>query len=256
MLWVYALPTWIFVALAVVALSGGATLCHVALRRRGWRGFREHNDITGFILTIVGAIYAVVLGFVAVVVWEQYEGSRQNEQHEVNSLSSLYHMSLAFRPQTRARLRGEIGTYLRIVVDDEWAKMRDGGESRDASDAASQIVDTVIGLQKNTFNPSVAVETLGIARTFMDARRQRLQDNSSGIPPLLWVVLLGGAAITIGFGYLFGIENLRFHATSTACTAAIIALMLALVARLDYPFRGDSGIPVTDFAVAAHALPR
>jgi hypothetical protein len=254
MTWIYAFPTWLFVLLAVVVLSGGAAMVHIALRRNGWLGFHEHNDVTGFILTIVGAIYAVVLGFVSVVVWEQYEQSRQNEQHEVNLLTSLYALAEPLPAERRSALRGEIREYLNVVIDDEWPKMRSGGQSDLATRDAARIVSSVIDLQHDRSASPVTSEALSTARNFIDARRQRLQDNRSGIPWLLWVVLLGGGVITVGLGYLFGIENLRYHIMSTVCTTAIIALMLALIARLDYPYRGDSGISTTDFVAAMQSL--
>jgi hypothetical protein len=252
--WVYAFPTWLFATTMVAAISGGAVMLHWWLHGRGWRGFREHNDITGFILTIVGAIYAVVLGFVAVVVWEQYEASRQNQQHEVNVLSSLFHVAEALPDSAREPLRDEIATYIRLVVNEEWPAMRKGSDSVAAGKAAGKIVDTVIGVQE-TSKSNVAVEALTLVGSFMDARRQRLQDNHSGIPLLLWLALLAGGLITVGLGYLFGIESLRFHAIATGCVAAMIALILVLIARLDYPYQGDSGIPPTDWEVEANALP-
>jgi hypothetical protein len=253
--WVYALPTWLFSLAALAVLSGGSVVAHWSLRRHGWRGFREHNDIVGFILTIVGAIYAVVLGFVAVVVWEQYEASRQNEQHEVNVLSALYDDAYALAPGARDELRREIFDYVRIVTDDEWPAMRQGRESASASTAARAIVDTVIRVQA-TAPDHASSQAFDLSHAFMDARRARLQDNRSGIPLLLWVALFGGALLTLGFGYLFGIENVRFHATASACVAAMIALILVLIARLDYPYRGDTGIPPTDWQAAAQTMTR
>jgi hypothetical protein len=251
--YVYAVPTWLSVAVALAVIAGGSAFVHWELHRRGWRGFREHNDIVGFILTIVGAIYAVVLGFVAVVVWEQYEGARQNEQREVNALTALYELAQAYPGPARDALRRDITTYVRLVTDDEWPAMRAGRQSPAAARAALSIYDRTIGIQSQS-NGNVASQTLSLAQALIDDRGQRLQDNRSGIPILLWVALLGGGIITIGFGYLFGIENERFHATATACVAAIIAIMLVLIARLDYPYRGDTGIPPTDWEVALHAM--
>lgn len=252
--WVNVLPMWLFAVLTIGMISGGAVALHYLLHRGGWRGFREHNDITGFILTIVGAIYAVVLGFVAVVVWEQYEASRTNEQHEINVLSSLYHVASAFPEPTRDRLREEIATYVRLVVNEEWPAMQAGHTSATTGKAAARIVDTMITFEADA-KSLVAPEALSMVSEFMTARRARLQDNSNGIPILLWLALMAGGLITIGLGYLFGIENLRFHATATGCVAALIALILVVIARLDYPYQGDSGIPPTDWKTAMDSLP-
>ena len=152
-------------------------------------------------------------------------------------------------------MRGDISTYVRIVIDEEWPAMRKGGESNAARAAAEHIVDDVIAAQSGP-NANAGQQALSLSGTFMEARRLRLQDNRSGIPTLLWATLLLGGVVTLGLGYLFGIENEKFHATATGCTAAIIAIILVLIARLDYPYRGDTGIPPTDWEIAAQALPQ
>ena len=72
-----------------------------------------------------------------------------------------------------------------------------------------------------------------------DARRERLLAVGEGLPPILWVVLIGGGAITIVFTYLFGLENTVVHTLMVASLALIIALSLFTVAALDHPFKGD-----------------
>jgi hypothetical protein len=44
-----------------------------------------------------------------------------------------------------------------------------------------------------------------------DARRDRLVDAEEGLPALLWVVLLIGGVIVVGFTYLFGLDNTLVH---------------------------------------------
>ena len=72
-----------------------------------------------------------------------------------------------------------------------------------------------------------------------DARRERLLDAKEGIPAILWVVLLVGEVVVVGFTYLFGLENNTTHMLMVAALALIISLVLFTVAALDYPFKGD-----------------
>jgi hypothetical protein len=78
-----------------------------------------------------------------------------------------------------------------------------------------------------------------------DGRRERLLAASEGLPTILWVVLIGGGAITIAFTYLFGLENTAVHTLMVASLALTIALSLFTVAALDHPFRGDVRIHPT-----------
>ena len=72
-----------------------------------------------------------------------------------------------------------------------------------------------------------------------NARRERLLAARQGLPPILWVVLILGGVITVGFTYLFGLNNTLVHLLMVAALALIISLSLFTVAALDYPFKGD-----------------
>ena len=72
-----------------------------------------------------------------------------------------------------------------------------------------------------------------------DQRRLRLlSSQSGGIPAVMWIVLLGAGAITIGFTFLFGTKNAVAQAVMTGGLAMIIALVLLSVVALEHPFAG------------------
>ncbi len=63
-----------------------------------------------------------------------------------------------------------------------------------------------------------------------------------GIPAVLWAVLVLGGTITIGFTYLFGLENTWSHRLMVAAVAGLIALALFAIGSLEYPFSGGTRI--------------
>src|SRR4029077_15435197 len=72
-----------------------------------------------------------------------------------------------------------------------------------------------------------------------DQRRLRLlSSKSAGVPPVMWGVLLGAGAITIGFSFLFGTKNTAAQALMTAGLAMTIALVLLSILALEKPFGG------------------
>ena len=68
-----ALPILLSGVLFVIVLPGLAILIQLAIRRR-WPVLSEgeHNDVAGFIIAVVGVIYAVLLAFVVIVSWENF----------------------------------------------------------------------------------------------------------------------------------------------------------------------------------------
>jgi cation transporter-like permease len=59
------------------------------------------------------------------------------------------------------------------------------------------------------------------------------------LPGILWVVLITGGVIVVGFTYLFGLDSTLIHLLMVASLALIIALVLFTVAALNFPFKGD-----------------
>lgn len=77
---IYALPGWLdlilIVALCVVLACAGHVLVHRSFKAVS---FIEHNEVAGFIIAVVGVLYAVILGFLTVIVWEHYAQSDERK---------------------------------------------------------------------------------------------------------------------------------------------------------------------------------
>ena len=58
------------------------------------------------------------------------------------------------------------------------------------------------------------------------------------VPGVVWAVLFGGAALTIGFTFFFGTENLRAQALMTGALAMLIFAGLLVIVAIDRPFAG------------------
>jgi hypothetical protein len=75
-----------------------------------------------------------------------------------------------------------------------------------------------------------------------DARRARMVEAEEGVPAVLWAVLVFGGVITVGFTYLFGLENTWSHRLMVAAVAGLIGLVLFTIGTLEYPFYGGTRI--------------
>ena len=77
---------------------------------------------------------------------------------------------------------------------------------------------------------------------FGDARRMRIVAAQEGIPGVLWVVLVFGAVVTVGFTYLFGMRNSWAHRLMVMSLTAVIALVLFAIVAMDHPFSGGASV--------------
>ncbi len=199
----------------------------------------EHNDVAGFVYAVVGVVYAVLLAFVVIAVWEDYEAARDTTVREADELAEIFFIAHQLPGPERSRLQELSRSYARVVVEEEWALMAEGRASPRAWDTLDEIRGTVQGLEPLDGAGQVLYdEELDRVNALADARRERLLDAEVGLPAILWVVLVVGGLITVGFTYLFGLRSNVAHTLMVAALTAVLAMVLFTIGALEYPFSG------------------
>ena len=201
---------------------------------------RQHNDVAGFIYAVLGVTYAVLLGLMVVAVWEEWNTAEHTADDEASSLAEVFWIAARLPESDGHRVQELANSYATVVVDEEWALM----EREKSSPRAWALLDEIRANLQN-FDPSTLQEqvvyeqSLERMKDLADARRDRLLEAEQGLPVILWVVLIAGGIIVVGFTYLFGLDSTVVHLLMVASLAMIIALVLFTVAALNYPFGGD-----------------
>ena len=80
-----------------------------------------------------------------------------------------------------------------------------------------------------------------------DLRTRRIASNRSAVPTILYFALIVGAITVIGFEYLFGLSNFRVQLLMTAATAILISLLVGVIIKLDFPYRGDVAVQADEW---------
>lgn len=226
---------------AIVGLSCGGH----AIAKRSFPSFDfvVHNEVAGFIIAVVGVLYSVLLGFLTVIVWEQYTQADERAGQEVNAVADAYALARNFPQADALRLRDEVAGYGRDVLFDEWPKMKRGERSDVAEAALLRLIDDAARLRPRDFREAnLQAQLLDEVRTMADLHRRRVDTDRSGIPSIVWAGLIVGAMAVMGFVYLFGYPNVTAQMLMTAFTAVVIGVCFSIVIKLDFPFRGDISI--------------
>jgi hypothetical protein len=206
----------------------------------------DHNDLAGFILAVIGVVYAVLLAFVAIGVWERFEQAESRTYEEAGSLALVYRDVGDF--PGGAQVRESLRDYVKLVVDREWPAMEDGGQSDAANALLEQIDGRIRSLPVRTLSQEDLHQQLLTAMNQALADRDtRLSEDATGINRLLWFVLVVGAIVTVGFTYLFGFRQEAMRYVMTGSLGVLIGLVLFLTVSLDYPFRGAITVPPDAF---------
>src|SRR5215213_8726426 len=125
------MQTWL---LGLVIVGVSMLLAHVGLRlvRRvvPLPVHETQHEVGGFIIGVMGAIYAVLLAFVVVAVWDDFSDAKLVVESEANHLNDLSRMAQGFSPATRQVVLDGLKAYARSAVDDEWETMSRGEPSQ------------------------------------------------------------------------------------------------------------------------------
>ena len=223
---------------AMVLLAAAGTL--LARRWVGVEVLKLNNEVAGFIYAVIGVVYAVLLGFTAIIVWEQYDKAQAVVEQEANELADLHRDAQTFPDDVRRELETRLRTYARSVVEKEWPAMVERKSSPEAWEAYNQLWRTY-----HLFQPENEHEKIWYAQSLTrmnqlgDQRRLRLlSSRSEGVPGVMWVVLLGAGVVTIGFSFFFGTRNSTAQVLMTAGLAMTIALVLLSILAMQHPFAG------------------
>jgi hypothetical protein len=246
-------------ALGIVALAEVYSIGLMLLCRRQWGTDRLalNNEVAGFKFAVVGVFYAVLLAFVVVAVWENYRDTETAVRNEAKALADIHHVSYALPGDFGANLREHLVSYIEKVRDSEWPTMARGLSSEDAQRELRLLNRALLqGNADQLKDAELYHHTLDLLTIVSDNRSERLDSSDGSVPTALWLVLLAGALITLGYPSFFGTSNLVAQILMTASLAALVALTGFVALVLDYPFTGDVQISRAPFEQSLREMPQ
>ncbi len=248
------LPLWLsailLVGLPTLLAMGGPALIR---RRLSLERLRANNEVAGFKFATVGVLYAVLLAFAVIVVWEKFGDAESHVADEAGAAVTIYRLSAGIGGDTGTQLRAAISTYLSTAVGDDWSAMERGEASQTTTRALDAVYSTLL-----TFSPAdrrgaaLLTETLRQLDALTQARRARLVVATGIVPGIVWFVLFGGAIVTVGFTFFFATDNLRAQAVMTGALTALIFSGLLVIVVIDRPFAGTVKVSPEALSAALH----
>jgi hypothetical protein len=244
----YTHPIW-EVALVVIGIWTGLSLAGLYTFHRFVDVHVRHKDTVtvGLTYAIVAVVYAVLIAFIVVDVFETFAKADEIATAEANKLSNLMLDSSGLPPQMAAAVRGDLDKYIDIVVKSEWPSQQSGK----LQEAVFEPGWTVLGhlsTRLAVFEPATMGqnvnkgEMLHAVNDLIRARRSRILAAGEHLPDVVWQILLLAGAVAVGYTYLFGAHSFRIHLAITGLVSATIALVFVLIIALDYPFRGEVSV--------------
>lgn len=257
--WLLTIPEWVALLAILSALTVpsivGFFIVHrlvpVAVRR-------AHNDVAGFVFAAVAVMYGVLLAFVVIIVWEQYDETRTSTLEESSAALSLHHAMEAYADTTHLPVfRAAVLAYLRGVVDQEFPAMAELSHPPATNAALEAMWERAERLSPSLPREQVLYQELIDRLNQLEGlRAQRLNEAHDQLPHAVWLAIIPGAMLTIGFVFLMGTENANAQALMVGVLAALIGVVLYVIIELDHPFSGSVRIGSDDFQQVIEMISR
>lgn len=242
--WIYSSPTWLWATALVIALDAAACiglvvthrLLHVEVRR-------AHNELTGFALAVISVTYAVLLAFIAIATWESFTRSEGIVDREADCVGSIYRDTQGLPAAMGQEIRSDVRRYTDTVIHQEWPVQQTGKIPSQGWGPLRRIHSAIVTM--HPASPGEAVleaELLKTLNMLYSARGSRLSAVQGHIPEVIWWIIFIGAALTVGYTYLFGFHNFRMHLVTITAVSTSLALVVVLIIALDWPFRGKVSV--------------
>lgn len=200
----------------------------------------KNNEIAGFKFATIGVIYAVILAFAIIAVWEKFSEAELFVLQEAGASATLYRVA-ALEEAAGADTRAALTAYLKTVIEEEWPKMTVETESPEATRALNTLYAAAMRMTDGK-SQAIGAEIMKELASITQARRGRLHLADGIVSPALWTMLIGGALITVGFTYFFGMANLRAQAAMTGALSLIVFMGLFVIVSYDHPFTGGVAV--------------
>jgi hypothetical protein len=241
--------------MSVVLVLGGtvvASLGPLVVRHRiDPKRLAEVREVAGHHISVIGTMYAVLLGLIVVDAMSRFQEAAESVEHEAEALAHLVYLADRMPAEKRSEIRRLALDYADAVIRKEWPEMGKGLHLPEARARAWALLRAVRDWEPTTESEK-AIYPAGLdsAQQLWDKRRERILVCGTGVPNIFWVVVLIGGFVTIGLTYFLVLEDIRLQVGLTAMVALIVALNLVLLQFYGYPFSGDVMINPDSFRVA------
>jgi hypothetical protein len=173
---------------------------------------------------------------------------------EAAKLATLYTDVSGYPQPLRGELQEVLRTYTNYVINEGWEQQRRGIVPRGAAGHLARLHEKLVGFEPTTKGQEIIhAETVRQFDTVIEARRKRHNAVLSGLPPILWYVVIIGVGINMLLIWLLEMKLLS-HLFLGGVISFFLAALIGLVASTEKPFRGETSVSSEAFQMIYDSL--
>ncbi len=160
---------------------------------------------------------------------------------EAGAADTIYRLSYGIGEKSGGELSSALTNYLTVAIADDWPAMDRGtmAAKRPARHALNELYAALLSVESaQRDNAPLVSEILRQLDVITQSRSVRLVVSEGTVPGVIWLVLFGGAVLTITFTFFFGAHSLRVQTAMTAFLSILIFSKLLIIVAINRPFSG------------------
>jgi Protein of unknown function (DUF4239) len=243
--WLLNLPvSWmaLIVFMATYLIAGGVYLVVTKLAVTEWA--RAFKAVSPGMLPPLGVLFALLVGFIAVEVWNNFDKAKAAVATEASALRAVVLLAGTFPEEQKARIYALINRHIEAAVNQEWPEM--AHQQATLSPLPTALIEALheaLALKHADDSQRTAQpEMVRALHTALDARRQRIVISESSVGAVKWAgILLPGLCTLVAIAMVHS-DNRPACAVTLMLFATGIALSVLLIAAYTRPFTGENSV--------------
>jgi hypothetical protein len=243
--WLLNLPvSWmaLIIFAATYLITGGVYLLVTKLAATDWA--RVFKAVSPGMLPPLGILFALLVGFIAVEVWNNFDKAKTAVATEASALRAVVLLAGTLPPEEKMRVYALINRHIEEAVNKEWPEMAQRRETLSTLPTAliEDLHHTLAMHPADDSQRTAQLEMVKALHTALDARRQRIVISETSVGTVKWVgILLQGLCTLVAIAMVHS-DNRRACAITLMLFATGIALSVLLIAAYSRPFTGENSI--------------
>jgi hypothetical protein len=243
--WLLTLPVlWMAVAVFAATYLLAAGIYWVVTRLAVNDRARAFKAVSPGMLPPLGILFALLVGFIAVEVWSNFDKAKGSVASEASALRAVVLLAGTFPEEQKARIYALIDRHIEEAINKEWPAMarQQATLSTLRANALIEALQDVLTLKPaNDSQRATQPEMVKALQTALDARRQRIVVSQS-MGRVKWAgILLQGLCTLVAIAMVHS-DNRLTCAIALTLFATGIALSLLLIAAYSRPFTGEISV--------------
>ncbi len=196
-------------------------------------------DGLGWLYSTIGTIFAVLAAFVVISEINDWNTLIESSREEVKEINELWQWSKSLSPELANEFKENIKKYLEIVVNKEWAEVRDtGNENTNARLLMDKFHPLITKAVEE--NPDIATFMFNTLAEIVDNRAKRIEFSFDTVPKITkYTAILVDVAL-ISLSFFIGVKSMWLDYTFQICIVALGSVIFFVIDDLDNPLReGD-----------------